>query len=406
MNVFEAVERGLSAYGNQLRFEEFLRGVERLKADGKDEINHPEDYKALASYIRTFSGRAKPAGFEMNQKALNVFFFSFKNAASVFQQLNPIYYLNQHVTSSDFKKGNYTKMSVANKMAMATMFKSVASTSATLLFLMAGYNAMKDDDDEEATIEKDPRSSDFGKFKIGNFRYDPWGGYIPLITLYARLLTEESKKSDGTVYKFGEERFGVQSRGDAAARFLFNKESPGAQAVHHYLVSTEKTDATTGETSRVNAFGQKLSEDEAYSLSPIFMGSVRDAVKNDYEGVQLFLTAYSILGLGNTQYYESKEGTTPEDKFINVMEKRRLKGELPKEEKIKEKVETKLEYAERKIQELEYMKMAQKQNKPYYSPSGIKVDVSQKDFSQSEAGIAKAKKIIEETRKKHGIQDK
>ena len=403
MNVFEAVERGLSTYGNQLRFEEFIRGVERLKAEGKDEINHPEDYKALASYIRTFSGRAKPAGFEMNQKALNVFFFSFKNAASVFQQLNPIYYLNQHVTSSDFKNGNYTKMSVANKMAMATMFKSVASTSATLLFLMAGYNAMKDDDDEEATIERDPRSSDFGKFKIGDFRYDPWGGYIPLITLYARLLTEESKKSDGSVYKFGEERFGVQNRGDAAARFLFNKESPGAQAVHHYLVSTEKVDEKTGESYRADGFGNRLSEDEAYSLSPIFMGSVRDAVKNDFEGVKMFLTAYSVLGLGNVQYYKSKEGTTPEDKMQSVMEKRRLKGERPKEEKIKEKVSNRLDYAENKIKELEYMKMAQQLKIPYYTPSGVKIDVSTKDFSKNDASIEKAKKTIQEAKNKYQI---
>jgi hypothetical protein len=47
----------LSTYGNQLRFE-FVRGVDRLKAEGKDEINHLEDYELLASYIRTFSGRA------------------------------------------------------------------------------------------------------------------------------------------------------------------------------------------------------------------------------------------------------------------------------------------------------------------------------------------------------------
>jgi hypothetical protein len=37
------------------------------------------------------------------------------------------------------------------------------------------------------TIETDPRSSDFGKLKVGDLRYDPWGGYIPLITLYARV---------------------------------------------------------------------------------------------------------------------------------------------------------------------------------------------------------------------------
>lgn len=307
INAFEAVERGLSIYGNQLRFEEFVRGVDRLKAEGKDEINHLEDYKALASYIRTFSGRAKPAGFELNQKALNVFFFSFKNMASVIQQLNPIYYGLQHTRSTDFKNGNYFKPTVANKMAMATMFKSVVSTSATLLFVMAAYNAFKDDDEEEATIEKDPRSSDFGKLKIGTFRYDPWGGYVPLITLYARLWTESYKKDDGKIYKFGEEyNKGKQNIADAVSDFLVNKESPAYAMAHKFTKSHKEIDKTTGETTRM-LNGKPLLEDDSFNFSPIFLNSVAQAKEKDYEGVQAFLTAYSVLGLGNVQDYENKE---------------------------------------------------------------------------------------------------
>jgi len=314
VNAFEAVERGLSAYGNQLRFEEFVRGVDRLKAEGKDPINHPEDYEALASYIRTFSGRAKPAGFEMNQKLLNVFFFSFKNAVSVFQQLNPIWYVRQQVMSSDFKAGNYNKVSVANKMAMATFLKSAVSTMATMALLTAAYNAYKDDDDEELTIEKDPRSSDFGKLKIGKLRYDPWGGYVPLITLYARLFDEQVKRADGSIYKMGEEQYGIKNRFDATTRFLINKESPGFQMFHHYMTSTPKLNEKTGEIERVNDFGQTLSEDEAFSMYPIFLGSVRDAVKEDPDMVKSFLTALSITGLGNVQNYSSKPKSDKKEK--------------------------------------------------------------------------------------------
>lgn len=320
VNAFEAVERGLSAYGNQLRFEEFVRGVDKLKAEGKDPINHPEDYEALASYIRTFSGRAKPAGFEMNQKLLNVFFFSFKNAVSVFQQLNPIWYARQQVMSSDFKAGKYNKISVANKMAMATFLKSAVGTMATMAFLTAAYNAYKDDYDEELTIETDPRSSDFGKLRIGKLRYDPWGGYVPLLTLYARLFDEQVKRADGSIYKMGEEQYGIKNRFDATARFLINKESPGFQMFHHYMTSTPKLNEKTGEMERVNDFGQTLSEDEAFSMYPIFLGSVRDAVKEDPDMVKSFLTAYSILGLGNVQNYSSKSKS----------EGRKVKGSGPK----------------------------------------------------------------------------
>jgi hypothetical protein len=405
INIFEAIERGLSTYGNQLRFEEFVRGVDRLRAEGKDEINHLEDYQLLASYIRTFSGRANPASFKMNQKALNVFFFSFKNAASVFQQLNPVYYLHQHFNSTDFKNGNYTKIPVANKMAMATMFKSVASTAATMLFLVAGYNAFKDDDEEEMTIEKDPRSSDFGKLKVGDLRYDPWGGYIPLITLYARLKTEEIKNSDGTIYKMGEESYGVKDRGDAMVRFIINKESPSFAMFHHYMTSVDKVDKITGEVLRVNHFGKKLTDDDVYSMWPIFLGSVKDAAKEDAGGYESFLTAYSILGLGNVQKYSSKVNT-PEDDFMDVMAKRKMKSDLTLPAKIKGKVENRVSSAEGKIKEIERMKIAQKLNLTYYTSSGIEVDVSDRDFSKGEAGIEAAKNNIAKTKARYGIKDK
>lgn len=299
LNLFRDVERGLSTFGNQMRFEEFVRGVERLRNEGKDEINHKEDYEALASYIRTFSGRAKPAGFELNQKGLNLFFFSFKNAASIFQQLNPGFYLYLHSKSAD--KG--FKPNVATRMAMSSMFKTVSMNVASIMFIMTAYNIIKDDDDDEMTIEKDPRSSDFGKLIIGSFRYDPWGGYIPLITLYARLYSEEVKKQDGTIYKMGENYSGIKNRWDAILRFIYNKEAPITAMGHKYLTSTESKDKITGEIFRKTPYGGTLSEDDAYSMIPIFIGSVKDAVKNDYDGVKMFLTAYSILGLGNTQDY-------------------------------------------------------------------------------------------------------
>jgi len=406
INVFEAVERGLTVYGNQLRFEEFVRGVERLKAEGKDEINHLEDYKLLASYIRTFSGRAKPAGFELNQKGLNLFFFSFKNAASVFQQLNPVYYLKQHVGSTEFKNGSYFKPTVANKMAMATMFKSVVSTSATMLFIMAAYNASKDDDDEEMTIEKDPRSSDFGKLKLGTFRYDSWGGYIPLITLYARLLTEETKNSDGKVIQLGEDRNGIQNRGDALVRFIVNKESPGFQMVHQYLASKIGEDKVTGEEVRQNAFGENLLESDAYSFYPIFMGSVKDAKEKDFEGVKAFLTAYSALGLGNVQDYE-KAKNSPKDKFKESQAKIKEYNDKPKEVQDRIQANNRVVSLRQKVAELENYKRAKLTNTPYLVKGAVQpADLSSFDVDAANEAIAKLNAKIEEFKTKAGDQYK
>jgi hypothetical protein len=43
---------------------------------------------------------------------------------------------------------------------------------------------------------------------------------------------------------------------------------------HHYMTSVDKTDKVTGEVSRVDHYGNKLSEDEAFSMWPI-LGSVK-----------------------------------------------------------------------------------------------------------------------------------
>ena len=343
LNLFRNVERGLSVYGNQIRFEEFLRGVQRLKNEGKDEINHKEDYEALASYIRTFSGRAKPFGLETNQKAANLVFFSFKNAASVFQQLNPLYYGYLQGKTTDNKDGSIRfKPTVANRMAMTSMLRTFSANIATIAFIMAGYAAIKGEDDDEMTLETDSRSSDFGKLRIGNFRYDPWGGYMPLIVFYARFFTEEVKKQDGTIYKMGESNYGIKNRADALSRLVYNKEAPITSMIHKYYTSTEAIDKETGETYRKTPYGGKLSEDEAYSAMPIFLGSIKEAVDNDYDDVKWFLTAYSVLGLGNTQDY----GKTFEEQKADMqeeMDKRKSRSERPSREEAKAKRDKKIE---------------------------------------------------------------
>ena len=362
LNLFRNVERGLSVYGNQIRFEEFLRGVQRLKNEGKDEINHKEDYEALASYIRTFSGRAKPFGLETNQKAANLVFFSFKNAASVFQQLNPLYYGYLQGKTTDNKDGSIRfKPTVANRMAMTSMLRTFSANIATIAFIMAGYAAIKGEDDDEMTLETDSRSSDFGKLRIGNFRYDPWGGYMPLIVFYARFFTEEVKKQDGTIYKMGESNYGIKNRADALSRLVYNKEAPITSMIHKYYTSTEAIDKETGETYRKTPYGGKLSEDEAYSAMPIFLGSIKEAVDNDYDDVKWFLTAYSVLGLGNTQDY----GKTFEEQKADMqekMDKRETRPERPSREDAKAKRDKKIE------NEKELKKEAEKLGVEYVRP--------------------------------------
>ena len=84
-----------------------------------------------------------------------------------------------------------------------------------------------------ADVEKDPRSTDFLKIKIGNTRINtPFARSMPqLVTLFSRLLTQESKSSTGVISKLNSGEYGSKSLFDVGVDFLVNKTNPPSSAV-------------------------------------------------------------------------------------------------------------------------------------------------------------------------------
>jgi len=79
-----------------------------------------------------------------------------------------------------------------------------------------------------ATVEKDPRATDFLKIKIGNTRINtPFARGIPqLVTLFSRLATQETKSSAGVVSKLNSGEYGSRTLFDVGIDFLVNKTTP------------------------------------------------------------------------------------------------------------------------------------------------------------------------------------
>ena len=80
-----------------------------------------------------------------------------------------------------------------------------------------------------AEIEKDPRSADFLKIKIGDTRINtPFARGIPqIVTLLSRLVSQSSKStSTGIIRKLNTGEFGSQSLFDVGMDFLVNKTTP------------------------------------------------------------------------------------------------------------------------------------------------------------------------------------
>lgn len=144
----------------------------------------------------------------------------------------------------------------ARREAAINLVKLVGTTAAVL----AVSNALK-----PGSVEWDPRSSDFGKLRFGDTRFDVTGGAASLITLAARQLSGSSKSSTSDVVKPFGSKFGETSRFDSLIDFLANKTTPPVRVL---------VDILRGE----NARGQKPGfANEAASGLPITLQNALQA---------------------------------------------------------------------------------------------------------------------------------
>ena len=117
------------------------------------------------------------------------------------------------------------------KEAAKNILKLV-SEAATIMLVA---NAIK-----PGSAETNPTSSDFGKIKIGDTRFNYTGGANALIILAARLRPdfmgggEYKSVTTGKMIKY-EPGFGKRSRFDAVIDFLANKTNPPASMVRDWL---------------------------------------------------------------------------------------------------------------------------------------------------------------------------
>jgi hypothetical protein len=77
-------------------------------------------------------------------------------------------------------------------------------------------------------IEWDPRSSDFGKIKIGNTRIDPLGGFSQVIVFLSRVLDGKTKTGSGVIAPNRGENipYGVDNTYQLIAKFVRSKLAP------------------------------------------------------------------------------------------------------------------------------------------------------------------------------------
>ena len=223
-------------------------------------LARPGDLEALANYINRTTGRGTLGPLEKTwvSDVLGIGLFSPRYQASRLQ-------------------GPLQMFNVAHPLVAIEAIKDYAVSFAATAAVLALAN-----ESGLASVNLDPRSSDFGKVKVGNnTRIDPWAGYQQLVTLTARLISGE--------YEGG---FDAEA-GDLLTRFARGKLSP--------LVG-RTVDITTGEDFMGRKYGLK---DLPTAFLPIFAQGLLEASKDGLLGEAMMTLPASFFGLGTNTYPET-----------------------------------------------------------------------------------------------------
>ena len=203
--IFRGSNRAYTGFLNKLRADVFDDILTKSRATNKKWSE--KEFKDLGTFINTASGRGKLGSLESSAVALNAALFSPRLMASRLNLLNPYFYVQLSP--------------VVRKEALKSLFSFAGVTGSVLgLAKMAG-----------AEVNTDPRNADFGKFKIGNTRYDPLGGFQQYIRLAGQLISGEIVSSTtGRTMTLGE-GYKPLTRAGIILRFFESKESPVASFI-------------------------------------------------------------------------------------------------------------------------------------------------------------------------------
>lgn len=256
--------RAYSGFLNKLRADVFDDLLKKAKQLG---IETPNLARDIARFVNSATGRGElPGSIRNATQVLNAIFFSPRLMASRINLLNPAYY----ITLDPFVR----------KEALKSLL-TFAGIGATIIGLasMAGLD-----------VGTDPRSTDFGKLKTGDTRYDPWGGFQQYIVIASRLITGKMVSSTtGREFNLGE-GYKPTTRLDIVQRFFENKTSPVAS----FALALLKGQTATGEAVNIPA-------EVIDRFLPMLAQDVFDLVReNGLKGIGMAIPG--VFGVGSQTY--------------------------------------------------------------------------------------------------------
>ena len=264
-----ASERGYVTFLNQLRadvFDDTVRNWKGLPRDAKD-------FHDLGQYINAFTGRGRlPDKLSDLTPVLNAAFFS------------PRFFVSRIQANSMA----FTASPAVRSLVIKDLLKFYGSGMAALGVVAASG---------VADVELNPTSADFGKIRIGDYRYDFWGGQQQIARVIAQVVSGQRKSSIT-----GETS--DANWGPVVANFIRGKLAP---------IPATVIDFATGESvqgDEVTVSRETFQQQAAERLVPIFIQDLSEAVAEDGLTGGLMIGP-AFFGMG-VQHY----GGTPMDKVV------------------------------------------------------------------------------------------
>jgi hypothetical protein len=245
------------------------------------------DMKQLAQLTNYASGRGPGIPIKALNDIANVTFYAPKLATSRFAM----------PAVSAAQAAGIVKASPAMRRESARMlaqgFGSMLAVSGGLA-MGSNWYAKNNDGQRPFEVVIDPRSTDFGKIKVGKTRIDMMAGYSQVFRFMAQMMTEQSKSaSSGNINK--------KEWTEIGGRFLQSKFSPAAGLV---------TDTVKGETF----IGEELRTDDASlvnmaweRMAPLFLQDVVEAMEEQGLVKGGLLALPGFVGGGVTSYTSSRD---------------------------------------------------------------------------------------------------
>lgn len=273
--IVRASERAFTSYLNKLRVDVFKSISKKFIKEGADIENNPEVFESLANFINNATGRGDLGKLGRSSQILNNIFFSPRLIASRANMLNPAWYLKQTPQ--------------VRKEAVKS-FAEFVGIGATILALAKASGAK---------VETDPRSSDFGKIRVGNTRWDIWGGFQQWVRVFSQMVSGERKTTtDRRIIELSKKKYPFETRKDVAERFLAGKLSPASRLVYELLQGQK-------------AFGEPLTlKGEAIENAiPLYLQDIKDSIKQIGPEAIFSVGVPGFFGVGVQSYIEKNKPT-------------------------------------------------------------------------------------------------